>query len=69
MTDREALLALLKRFELTPHERNDGKALPPVAERQITLAAKHGGVEGYSGFEATFDFDESGKFQRLSIWE
>lgn len=72
MTDREALLALLERFGLTPHE-GDPETYPPGAraalERKVNLVAGHGGVEGYSRFEALFDFDADGKFQSLHIQE
>lgn len=61
MTDREALEALLKRFGLTPLDSEE--------LGEVILAAKHGGVEGYRGFFASFQFDEAGKFEVLAVAE
>jgi hypothetical protein len=58
-TDRQALEALLARFGL-------------VAENvsgSLTLVAKNGGVDGYSGFVAEFQFDGGGKFMGVGIYE
>ena len=65
MTDREALLALLERFDLKPTA--EGKW--PTNERTVTLAAKEGGVDGYDGFIGVFLFDEAGAFQNVHLWE
>lgn len=74
MNDREALEALLRRFGLEPYtEELDPAAYDAEARavwaRRICLAAGHGGVNGYGGFEATFEFDADGNFKSLSIWE
>lgn len=60
MTDREALMALLDRFGLTPeHNKYD----------DIVLMAHSGGVEGYQGFHCNWKFDENGQFRGLGVWE
>lgn len=66
MTDKEALMELLKRFNLEPIA-NDEEHVP--ARNEVILEAKHGNVEGYDGFVAVFDFDEHDKFVDLSLWE
>lgn len=65
MTDREALLALLGRFGLTP--TSEGKW--PTSETAVTLAAEEGGVGGYAGFIGVFHFDKAGTFESLDLWE
>jgi hypothetical protein len=35
----------------------------------VVLAAYEGGVDGYNGFHARFDFDTDGNFKTLGIWE
>lgn len=67
MTDREALEQLLQRFGLTPYAESGVPAWP--GPHDVVLTAKHGRVEGYDGFNAWFQFDENGKFQRLDIAE
>ena len=60
VTDKEALLKLLKRFNLEPESDADGR---------LTLEAKCGNVKGYYGFMASFTFDDNGKFIDLDIYE
>jgi hypothetical protein len=69
MTDREALEELLRRFGLTPYAGGDVEDVDPPQPGEVVLAAKTGGVEGYSNFHARFTFDAEGKFQSLGIWE
>lgn len=63
MSDEHALLALLDGFGLAPQIE--------AAEDQTTvrLAAREGGVDGYSGFACEFEFDKDGKFVRVVVWE
>lgn len=63
MTDQEALLELLKRFDLVPHPGEPGD------DNYVMLAAKYGNVSGYTGFIAAFEFDKNGKFVELGLWE
>lgn len=65
MTDREALLELLGRFGL--HPSDDLGANTP--HEDVVLAAKHGGVEGYDGFIARFEFEPDGRFAKLRLEE
>lgn len=67
MTDREALEELLRRFGLTPAV--DKIYQDQAEENDVVLTAKLGGVEGYLGFFAAFQFDDDGKFKRLDIAE
>ena len=78
MTDKEALLELLKRFEIVPeigrftperlpHQPVDVELPPPLDE--VSLVAKQGKVEGYHGFRTDFVFDLDGKFQGVGVWE
>lgn len=71
MTDREALEDLLRRFGLTPYTGHgkDWDSPDPPGDNQVKLVAKEGGVEGYGGFLATFEFDADGKFESLHLWE
>lgn len=80
MTDREALEALLRRFNLTPYtgqpldgQPNDDLAVRPHVDPpgvgDVMLVAHVGGVEGYSDFHARFAFDADGQFKTLGIWE
>lgn len=64
MTDREALLALLERFGLKPSAEKEYEQVSTVA-----LAADEGGVGGYSGFVAVFDFNTDGTFKALGLYE
>lgn len=59
MTDREKLLALLREWKIQPVLENT----------TVTLEAQFGNVLGYSGFAADFQFDESGKFESVGVWE
>jgi hypothetical protein len=73
MTDKEALLELLKRFGITPEI---GTFTPPepnphnlTPSDQVTLTAHQGDVDGYSGFFTVFDFTPEGKFEQVGVWE
>ena len=63
-TDRDALLALLARFNLKPETVDDG-----LDGTVVTLKAKHGNVHGYVGFRADFAFDSDGAFKEAAVWE
>jgi hypothetical protein len=65
-TDREALEQLLARFGLEPYADSHPNWPGP---HDIVLTAKHGGVQGYTGFTAHFQFDAAGKFAGLDIAE
>lgn len=65
LTDRQALLALLERFGLEPYTGTD----PTPDQGEVVLVAHEGGVLGYTGFCARFQFDDDGKFESLGIWE
>jgi hypothetical protein len=69
MTDREALEELLRRFGLTPSDHTGDSHGPDPEANQVILEAQVGGVKGYSGFCAAFNFDADGKFESLAIWE
>ncbi|MCW2725872.1 MAG: hypothetical protein JWN35_2793 [Frankiales bacterium] len=66
MTQRERLLALLAEFGITPAPVEDFEMRDP---HDVVVAAKHGGVEGYSGFECVFTFDAEGRFVCVGVWE
>lgn len=67
MTDREKLLALLAEFDIHPLQKDRNELT--FDRNEVSLVAGSGNVGGYDGFEATFIFDEQGKFQHLHIWE
>jgi hypothetical protein len=72
MTDREALEQLLERFGLAAvplGHKLDGRGEARDIPSWVELHAGYGNVEGYSGFHATFMFDDDGSFQELHIWE
>jgi hypothetical protein len=59
VTDRDDLLALLRRFGLEP----DGLADP----HEVVLRGETGGAVGVDWASATFRFDASGAFRELSL--
>ena len=63
MTDEQAFLELMKRFEIAPRHFVDGP------HSRWSLEAERGGVKGYGGFVCDFDFDGDGKFISVGIWE
>jgi hypothetical protein len=69
MTDREALEDLLHRFGLTPSDRKDDVDGNATTPDRVVLEAKVGGVAGYRGFCAVFEFDADGKFEALGLYE
>lgn len=72
MTDRQALGALLRRFGVTSYTGQEPPlfaAIDPPTDSQVILLVDVGGVGGYSGFHAIFDFDPDGKFRSIDIWE
>lgn len=70
MTDREALEDLLRRFGLTPYTGTPRERyVDPPATGEVLLVANVGGVCGYGGFLASFNFDDDGKFRQLVIEE
>lgn len=71
MTDREALEALLSRYGLVPYEGVDDRVPGVDGPRpgEVLLVAEVGGVKGYGGFLARFEFDDLGGFQSFGVWE
>ena len=62
--DRDILIRMFKsRLNLTD------KDLEGHNENDIIIEAHCGKVEGYSGFMATFDFDENGTLIGAGVWE
>lgn len=60
MNEREVFLAMLKRCGITPLSEDSST---------IVLEGGVGEVSGYAGFQAHFDFTESGDLKSVSIGE
>lgn len=67
MTDRQKWEKFLRSFDIPFElERQHGS---PGLEITVKDSRDNGTVQGYDGFAATVVFDESGKFERLRLWE
>ena len=60
MTDKEKLMKLLDEFGINYTSNND---------REISCEAGDTKVRGYTGSSATFNFDNTGTFRDMEIWE
>jgi hypothetical protein len=69
-TDREILVKMFKeRLNLTDKDLKQRVYKDEVATTDICLCAYSGKVGGYSGFEASFEFDENGKLIGAGVYE
>ncbi len=66
ITDKEKFIALMTEFGITPTEEEYGSG-----SKALVIEAKQGPkITGYTGFNATFQFDETtGAFIEMGIWE
>jgi hypothetical protein len=64
VTQRERLLELLAEFGIEPAANDE-----PDTEHDVTLRAHEGGVYGWNGFLCTFEFDDTGAFKSVGVWE
>lgn len=71
MTDRELLEAFLARTQIAPSgpDERTWPVFEDSEEFMVVLMAKSGNVNGFKGFYGTFEFDETGKFCSLGLWE
>lgn len=72
ITDKEALLALLDRFGLTPNKSAEEymtETGQESKENTVYLVAEDKGVDGYGGMYVVFSFDEEDRFKGAGIWE
>lgn len=67
MSQKTKLLALLDEFGVTPEQESFTVEGEPFD--RVTLVAKQGNVEGYTGFACDFEFDAFGNFKSVGVWE
>lgn len=71
-TDKQKLEALFTEFGIgfkhVPSFRIGPNANVP-SETTIYCSAKEARIDGYNGFETSFEFDADGKFVKMDIYE
>lgn len=65
-THEERFRALLAEWGIEPNTSDDDWTQEPG---WIHLAAGTGNVDGYTGFVASFRFNEDGSFKDMGVWE
>ena len=60
MTDKEKLIKLLDDFGINYTSHND---------REVSCETDDEKIHGYTGSNATFNFDDDGTFRDMEIWE
>ena len=70
-TDLMRTVAFLNNFNIVwKYTPASSSSVATECPDSITVEAKNcDATEGYTGFETTFTFDETGKFLKMGIWE
>ena len=70
MSDRDTLLAMFQKAANRPNVSPGAESYYDLNPKKITVIDGSIVVEnGYSGFVAQFDFDDSGELTNVSAWE
>lgn len=69
MTDRHELIFLLKKWNIDYNILTNNFTGNQQVTITVPVVEKRTTVWGYSGFETTFEFDATGNFVNMGIWE
>lgn len=67
-SQKEKLLELFNDFGII-YSVNPNTYRLDVTTNDIVLEAREGNVEGYSGFQCVFTFNEDGSFKSVGVWQ